>query len=135
MKIAFILIVVHFFADFVFQTDKMAKGKSKNWVDLLSHTSTYSFIFMTFFLIYTFPYFIWNKETFENGIWEKNFLNLVVIFPIITFICHTITDYFTSRLNSRLWAEGRTHDFFVSLGADQIYHYVQLFLTYYFLTK
>lgn len=39
-------------------------------------------------------------------------------------------DYFTSRLNSKLWAQGRTHDFFVAVGFDQVLHYIQLILTY-----
>jgi hypothetical protein len=54
-------------------------------------------------------------------------------FWLITFVCHTITDYFTSRLNSRLWAKGDVHNFFVSIGFDQVLHYVQLFTTYYLL--
>ena len=35
----FTILIVHFVADFIFQTDKQAKGKSKNWKDLLGHTS------------------------------------------------------------------------------------------------
>lgn len=56
-------------------------------------------------------------------------------FWLITFIAHTITDYFTSRLNSKLWSEGKVHNFFVSVGFDQVLHYVQLFTTYYLLKQ
>ena len=31
----FTILIVHFVADFIFQTDQQAKGKSKNWKDLL----------------------------------------------------------------------------------------------------
>jgi hypothetical protein len=55
------------------------------------------------------------------------------LFVWITFLSHTIQDYFTSRLNSRLWAKGDTHNFFVSIGWDQVLHYTQLLLTYYYL--
>jgi len=51
-------------------------------------------------------------------------------FVLITFVAHTITDYFTSRLNAKLWAKGDVHNFFVSVGFDQVLHYVQLFVTY-----
>jgi len=116
----FTIIIIHWVADFVLQTDKMAKGKSKNWDDLLSHTGTYSLIWFipVFIMIYYFHYspYLW-------------------LFSFITFIAHTITDYFTSRLNSKLWLEGKTHLFFVSIGFDQILHYVQLFLTYYYLKQ
>ena len=93
----------------------MAKGKSKNNFDLLSHTTVYSFLWY-----------------YPMGIMLKSFF-LPFIFVVITLIIHTLTDYFTSRLNSRLWAKGDVHNFFVSVGFDQVLHYVQLFLTYYFL--
>jgi hypothetical protein len=54
-------------------------------------------------------------------------------FSTLTFIFHWSTDYVTSRLNSKLWAKGDVHNFFVSVGFDQVLHYAQLFLTYYLL--
>jgi hypothetical protein len=51
---------------------------------------------------------------------------------MITFVCHTVTDYITSRINSRLWLAQRVHDFFVSIGFDQVLHYTQLYITYLF---
>lgn len=140
------IIVIHWFADFVIQTDKQAKGKSKNWKDLLSHTFTYS---ITFFGLLSFLNPLFNIGlTFYFGFY----------FFLITFICHTITDYFTSRLNSKLFpkffelkmsnnayvdneiiafpkSKFKLHNFFVSIGFDQVLHYIQLFLTFYFLTK
>jgi len=113
-----IIIIIHWIADFVLQTDKQAKGKSKNWGDLLSHTATYSFVWLI-------PIGFMLGKTPPNGF----------LFILITFIFHTITDYFTSRLNSKLWAKGDVHNFFVSIGFDQVLHYIQLFTTYYLLTK
>lgn len=114
----FSIIIIHWVADFVLQTDKQARGKSKNWNDLLSHTASYSLVWFipSFVMIYYFHYspYLW-------------------LFSFITFICHTVTDYFTSRLNSKLWARGDVHNFFVSVGFDQVLHYVQLFLTFYYL--
>jgi hypothetical protein len=131
----FAIIIIHWIADFVLQTDKQAKGKSKNWNDLLSHTLTYSFVWLfiggCIYLNQFKPYNIeWNKAM--NSYWSY-WIPRGLLFVLITFIAHTITDYFTSRLNSRLWAEGKVHNFFVSVGADQVYHYIQLFLTYYYL--
>jgi Protein of unknown function (DUF3307) len=110
-----VIIAIHWIADFILQTDKQAKGKSKNWGDLISHTFTYSICWLLpAILMLGF-----------NG----------VLFVLITFIAHTITDYFTSRINSKLWAKGDVHNFFVSVGFDQLLHYTQLILTYYFLTN
>lgn len=122
LKIVLAIILIHWLADFVLQTDKQAKGKSKNWTDLLSHTGIYSLIWLIPSLIIFF-----NQS--EIGIIKA------LSFILITFVCHTITDYFTSRLNSKLWSEGKVHNFFVSVGFDQVLHYVQLLLTYYILTK
>lgn len=116
--VLFAIIFIHWIADFVFQTDKMAKGKSKNWSDLLAHTITYSACWIPF-------------AFFRFGYSSSGF----IMFPLITFIAHTITDYITSRVNSRLLAKGDTHNFFVSVGFDQILHYVQLILTYQFFSN
>ena len=135
----FTILIVHFVADFIFQTDKEAKGKSKNLSDLLSHTITYSMIWFCIGVLLTLLVILPN-------------ILFVIYFTIITFICHTITDYFTSRLNSKLlppiksvFIENNTtemlaypknsswHNFFVGVGGDQILHYIQLFLTYYYL--
>lgn len=112
-----LILLTHWVADFILQTDKQAKGKSKEWKHLISHTSTYSLCW--------FPFLIFSISQYD-------LLSPILLFLFIpiTFVLHTITDYFTSRLNSKLWVEGKTHEFFVSIGADQILHYVQLFLTY-----
>jgi hypothetical protein len=38
------IIIIHWIADFVFQDEKWALGKSKNWSDLLKHTYLYSMV-------------------------------------------------------------------------------------------
>ena len=111
----FIVITILFFHwvfDFVFQTDYEAKNKSKNNIALYSHTWKYSVLWFPVMLV-----FIGLKPSIE--------------FVGITFLCHTITDYYTSRLNTKLHKENRIHDFFVSIGFDQWLHYCQLFLTFY----
>ena len=55
----------------------------------------------------------------------------------ITFIFHTITDYFTSRIVSKKFEEGNVGSAppnfgaFTIIGIDQVLHYIQLFTTYY----
>ncbi len=120
----FTIIIVHWIADFVLQTDKQAKGKSKNWDDLISHTTLYS-------MIWGLP--IYTLLSLNSNSWNTE--SNAVLFMIMTFIAHTITDYFTSRLNSKLWEKGEVHNFFVSVGFDQVLHYLQLFSTYYLLIK
>ena len=116
------IIVIHWFADFVLQTEEMAQGKSKNWSDLLNHTMTYSLIWYVIGTILIVVNLNW--PFFDYPSWA------LTKFVVITFIAHTATDYYTSRVNSMLWEKKEVHNFFVSIGFDQVLHYIQLFLTY-----
>jgi hypothetical protein len=109
-----IILFIHWVADFVCQTHWQATNKSKDNEALTWHVIYYSTIWLISCTIYC----------MITGNW------LMILFPLITFICHWITDYFTSRLNSKLWAKGDVHNFFVSVGFDQFLHFAQLFLTF-----
>lgn len=117
--IVLIILFIHWFADFVLQTDKQAKGKSNNYKDLLSHTISYSLVWLIIGILLNLTQVFVLKEWY------------LTLFVLITFVSHSITDYFTSKLNSKLWKNGDVHNFFVSIGFDQFLHYIQLFLTYY----
>lgn len=123
------ILFIHWVTDFLCQTDWQAQNKSKNWKALISHTFTYSVMWVvtSYFLMLIYLFITRNTVTINN--------NLFYYFIPITFIVHTITDYFTSRLNSKLWKEQKVHWFFVSIGFDQLLHFTQLLLTYYYLTK
>ena len=130
------IIIVHWIGDFVFQAEKWSLGKSKNWSDLLKHTATYTLVF--YILGFATVYWL-NGRTFIGTIYENN-AKLLWFFPI-TFVCHTIIDYFTSRIVSKRFAKGYygsaipNFGAFTIIGIDQVLHYFQLFITYYLLTK
>lgn len=115
------LLVAHFIGDFLLQSDWMATQKSKNADALLAHTGIYSLCFLPWGLM----------------------------FVLLTFLTHTLTDYATSQLTSALWffrqeaedgcdpplqtrwvyVAGRRHWFFVVIGFDQLIHAATLALT------
>lgn len=112
----FIIIFTHWVADFILQDEKWALGKSKNLNDLLCHTIVYS------------------------GFWFLPMLYLIglessLMFVCITFLFHTLTDYFTSKIVSKKFANNHYGSqipnlrAFTTIGFDQILHYIQLFLT------
>lgn len=109
-----LIIFVHWIADFVLQSQKMSMNKSKSNYWLLIHVSIYSITWALVGVIF----FIFYK---------------VALFVAITFICHFITDYFTSRCTSKLYKQGKYHNFFLVIGIDQFIHYSQLILCYKFL--
>jgi hypothetical protein len=114
--ILFYILVIHWVCDFILQTDYMAINKSKSWKALLLHTCTYS-IFMGCGM----GVFLHSKE--------------MVLFTGITLLAHTVTDAITSRISAMFWKQEKRWLFFVTIGADQILHYIQLILTYVLLNR
>ncbi len=123
----FAIIVIHWIADFVLQTHWQATNKSTNNYALNHHIFTYTMVWFVLGTIWSISSNIYSNFTYLFDWW------IVWKFSAITFVCHWITDYYTSRLNSKLWAKKDVHNFFVSVGFDQVLHYIQLFTTYYML--
>ena len=112
-----IIFIAHWFADFVFQTSWMAENKSSNLQALHCHVSAYSLILLLFLMnpFYTF----WNEISFEKVIW----------FVLINGILHGIVDFFTSKISSFFWKTNQIHNFFVTVGFDQLLHQICLIYT------
>ena len=112
--VASLLIVGHFFGDFVLQSSKMATEKSKNLAYLIAHVTVYTFTLTAFITPYLI--FVQNIDT-----------KLITLFFLFVFFTHFITDYFTSKVNSMNWDDKKFDKFFIGLGLDQCLHYISLF--------
>lgn len=118
--ILFYILIIHFLADFGLQTHEQAvgKGEGKPFFNkmLFYHVGVYTLIWVLALL----------------GI--KNLFGLTfldcIIFGVITFISHYITDYITSRIGKPFWSKGDFHNGFVVVGFDQVLHYTQLYFTF-----
>jgi hypothetical protein len=89
----------HYVADFLLQSDWMAKGKSKAWLPLLVHVAIYTAAITPLG---------WRWALF-NG------------------LCHLATDAVTSRISSHFFAKHDYHNGFAVVGADQLIHALTLF--------
>ena len=115
VSIFIVIVFVHWLADFLLQLPKWKVGKSTSIMDLTNHVGAYSAT-MGLAVCIGFPILHYSMSM----LW----------FMPITFVCHWITDYFTSKWNKKAWDDKKTNLFFNSIGFDQFLHYAQLFLTY-----
>jgi hypothetical protein len=128
-----IIIFIHWVADFIFQDEKWALNKSKNNTDLFFHVLTYSTIWL--FASCLLLGYVRRNETTEWYVYSS------MLFFLMTFSCHFITDYITSRIVSKKFANKEygssipNFGGFTVIGFDQFLHYAQLFITFYLLTS
>jgi fatty acid desaturase len=132
MLIAFILIIIHYIADFMFQTENQALGKSKSYSKLISHTFTYTVVFFVLLILIGFG---------VNLVMGYKYIFISLWFFLITFITHTVIDYVTSKITSKKFEKKEFYTgipnfgAFSIIGLDQVAHYATLFATYYLLTN
>lgn len=98
-----ILVWLHFIADFIMQSDRIASNKSRSNFILLQHVTLYCIPFAVVFGL---------------------------TFAVFNAALHFIVDWGTSRASSFLWSNKKVHWFFVVIGFDQALHMSCLFITY-----
>lgn len=96
------ILAIHFIADFIFQSDRMAKGKSSSNIVLGTHILVYTLFLLPFGVLYA----------------------------LINGALHFATDWVSSRMSKKMWEKGDTHNFFVVVGADQLIHVLCLVWTF-----
>lgn len=105
------LLAAHWIADFVLQTHWQALNKSKNFEALSRHVCSYIAAIGFAAILMFGP--------------SVNFVSFV----LANFVLHLATDFCTSRVTSKLYATGDTHNFFVVVGLDQLIHQATLAAT------
>ena len=96
------LVWIHWFADFILQSDRIAINKSNSNLILLWHVFLYGLCFL---------WFGWK-------------------FAAVNAVLHFATDWITSRVTKKLWIAEQRHWFFVVIGLDQAIHMTCLIATY-----
>lgn len=102
IETALMLVWVHWFADFILQSDRIAINKSSSNNILLWHVTLYGICFAWF----------------------------GIAFALVNAVLHFATDWCTSRITKKLWLAEQRHWFFVVIGLDQAVHMTCLLGTY-----
>ncbi len=111
MIIVLSIFIVHFLADFVFQSSKMATGKSKSLKWLSIHVGVYALVSLISFYVISIH--------FSNNLYAFYWWGINVAM-------HFMVDFFTSKITSKYWEEKNMRFFFVMIGFDQLLHNVCL---------
>ena len=114
--VIYFILIIHWLADFVFQTNWQQKNKHKNFKALLAHTAVYSLIL-----------YVPMQILQEVGYFGAQYWYASLLFALIQFVTHTAIDAIASRINTILWNNKQVHEFFVSIGFDQFLHLCILF--------
>lgn len=106
----YFIIFSHWVADFIAQSDWMAKNKSKSWVALSTHILAYTATLLAIISVANPSIHAW-KYALVNG------------------AAHFVVDAITSRITAKLYAKADIHNFFVVIGLDQAIHMATLIAT------
>ena len=129
MEKAFLVVLLwalisHWVADFIFQKDEDAKNKGKSLKHLINHIKDYAIVFSLLTLAPLHALLSYATT---------NYYLLILTFLAINIITHFGIDYVPSKITSKLWAEGRVHEFFVIVGLDQLLHTAIIVLSLYYI--
>ena len=103
LEIIIWIVVVHFVADYLLQTEWMGVNKSSSLTALGSHIAIYTVVLM---------------------------LAIDPVWGLFNGIVHGVIDYGSSRWSKRLWVNKEYSSFFTVLGFDQLLHLMILFVSY-----
>lgn len=120
-----IILISHFVADFLFQTNWLSKGKSKSVMKLSVHILTYTTVLTL----------LCSSIIFTD---ESKTLTDIFVFGIISGLLHFGVDFITSKITSMQYANGHlgsdripNFGFFSTIGFDQFLHSIMLLWIFY----
>jgi hypothetical protein len=121
-----VLFLVHYVADFIFQTRKVADNKGKNVLYLLLHGFHYTLVWLGILSLIGLVGVIIGTPLLSGSVtWCS-----VICFSLLNGLLHTITDFITSKFTSRFYARKNFSAFFNVIGFDQFVHATTIILTY-----
>lgn len=111
-----LILLAHWVADFLFQSDEVAKYKSKSIAHLTMHG-----------LLYSVHLFIWSALIFNLN------YQMMLLFMGINGVTHVCIDAVTSKVAAFCHKHDARHGFFTVIGFDQFLHVSILLVSYFYI--
>ncbi len=122
-----LIFLFHYVADFLMQTEWMATNKSKSLLPLSVHILTYSLVLLA--CLFTLNACLWLEEPLSGGAIKPFPVKSILLYVAHNGVLHFATDFVSSKLSSKAFAEGNISKFWAIIGADQLIHQLCLILT------
>jgi len=111
-----VMLITHYIADFLFQTEEMSVKKHENNLYLFWHIASYCVVLVTGWDFYWFAI----QGTVKAP---------PTLFTFANIGSHMVIDYFTSRITWDLGQNGKYKTMFNVMGLDQLLHVCILVLS------
>jgi len=121
LKTIFIILIVHYIADFIMQTEIMASKKSENIYWLGTHCFIYGVgIFFLLFLCNILSFIVISSYFY------------LFLFALGNAIFHFLIDFTTSKIETYFYLKKMNRAFFNVIGIDQLAHVIILLISFNF---
>lgn len=111
LKVAVLILFIHFVGDFLLQSTDMAVNKARSVKWLSIHVSVYTVVLLI-------------------GCMALFGAEVAITYALVNGGIHLVTDFFTSKLNSNLFEREDKRWYYTGIGFDQFIHGASLLLTY-----
>lgn len=112
-----LIFIGHFFGDFLFQGEYIARRKHKSYFILIAHQTIYA----TCILVALVPLVLTEHIELTN----------LFLFVIVNHLAHGMVDFWSSRFSKKYFDLYDFRKFFITLGIDQLIHKCTLIVSYF----
>ena len=120
-----ILLTLHWIFEFALCKSESDSHGNVNLKSIFKHSLFYSFGFCSFI----FAYIVINIYHGNNP------PKVLLLFPLISFIGHTIISFIMNSINNKLWNARSLRQLFINIGFEQLLYQLFLVISFYLLNS
>ena len=118
-----ILLTLHWIFEFALCKSEADSHGNINLKSIFKHSLLYSFGFFSFIFVYI----------VINIYHGNNPPKILLLFPLICFIGHSIISFIMNNINAKLWNARSLRQLFINIGFEQLLYQLFLVVSFYLL--